>query len=38
MPSYHFVLCNSAGDNEDLGYVALTNDDEAIDFGATQFG
>lgn len=32
MRIYRFVLRNDVGDNEDLGCLALTHDDEAFDF------
>jgi hypothetical protein len=34
MPIYHFTLRNDVADNEDLGYLAMT-DDEALIFGRT---
>lgn len=30
MPAYHFAIRNAAADREDLGYLALVNDDEAF--------
>ncbi len=30
MRAYHFALRNDAGDNEDLGYLALPDDDAAL--------
>ncbi len=32
LPSYHFALLNNRGDKEDLGFLAMTNDDEALAF------
>ena len=33
MPAYHFCLRNDVGDNEELGYFAMADDDAALDFG-----
>jgi hypothetical protein len=33
MRSYHFSLRNGAGDNENLGYLAMADDEEALSFG-----
>ena len=33
MLAYHFCLRNDVGDNEELGYLAMADDDAALDFG-----
>ncbi len=33
MAAYHFALRNPVGDYEDLGYLAMPNDDAALAFG-----
>jgi hypothetical protein len=33
MPPYHFALRNDVNANENLGYIELANDDEALEFG-----
>ncbi len=33
MHCYHFALRNDVGDREDLGYLAMNDDTEALDFG-----
>lgn len=33
MPAYHFTLRDAAGHNEDLGFIDLRDDKEAIAFG-----
>jgi hypothetical protein len=33
MLSYHFALWNNRSEKEDLGFLAMANDDEALAFG-----
>ena len=33
MPAYHFALCDDAGHNEDLGFIDLRDDEDAVAFG-----
>ena len=33
MPSYHYALRNDVNDHEELGYLAMLNDEEALSFG-----
>jgi hypothetical protein len=33
MPASHFALCDDAGHNEDLGFIDLRDDDDAVAFG-----
>ncbi len=38
MPVYDFALRNDAEESENLGAMALADDDEAIDFGRETIG
>jgi hypothetical protein len=33
MPAYHFALRSDAGHNEDLGFIDLRDDEDAVAFG-----